>query len=333
MKTELIYQSIPTPPVATGKMPPRRKPASGYVLMIVIAASILVITSLSTLARQSLRRGLQAADAERMLQKRWGTRTIQRAMLSEAGHVFEQREILAREQNSEPPSAVIRSKLVLGDVTFDFLLADEDAKLPINPLYHHAGRKKTEDAIQRVAGSAAHLSTRLIPAVPAMLIAREKRQMTLTEDAEGLDEPDTPDAFRSWGEVFDLATLKTAAGDQAALPACTTDLTCWGSGQLNFRRASDEAILALTSIVVQDGGARRLLQRYRSNPTATLPILLQSEVSNPRQRSQLEQMLSETSTNFSIWIDAYSRTGTSFRTFTVMKRDTEGVTQQNRFSL
>jgi len=334
MKTEPIHRSMPTHP-GTAVMVPRRKPASGYILMIVIATSILVITSLSTLARQSLRRGLQAADAERMLQKRWGTRTIQRAMLAEASRVFKQREEQAKEQNSKAPaSPVIRSKLVLGNVTFDFLLADEDAKLPLNTLYHHAGKKKTEDGINRVAGSAAKLSTRLIPAVPAMLITRENRKVVLTEDAEeDAEEPDTPDAFRSWGEVFDLATLNTAVGDQAALPACTTDLTCWGSGQLNFGRASDEAILALTSIVVQDGGARRLLQRYRTNPTATLAILLQSEVSNHGQRSQLEVMLSETSTSFSIWIDASSRTGHSFRTFTVMKRDAEGVTQQNRFSL
>ena len=48
---------------------------------------------------------------------------------------------------------MIQSNLVLGDVTFDLLLADEDAKLPLNTLYHHVGLKKTEDSISRIAGS------------------------------------------------------------------------------------------------------------------------------------------------------------------------------------
>lgn len=313
---------------------PQRRPASGYVLMTVIAVSILVITCLSMLARQSLRMGLRAADEERMLQQRWGTVTLQKVLLANAEEIFERREEQANlEAVKTPPPPVIRIRLALGEVNFDLLLADEDAKVPLNTLYHHAGQKKTEEGISQIAGANAPFTTRLHPAVQPMLIAREKRRASITDDEDQKIEQDAPDAFRSWGEVFDLATLNRTSSDPAALQAMTTNLTCWGSGQLNFRRASDNAILALTSVVVQDGRARRILQRYRDNPTATLPILLQSEVSDQQEQRQLQAILSETSTNFSIWIDAQSKTGPSLRTFTVMKRDADGVAQKQRFSL
>ncbi len=307
----------------------KRQSRSGYVLMTVIAVSILVITCLSMLARQSLRMGLNAADKERMLQKRWGSLSLQRTLLANAGRIFEQQD-KKNERQDNTTTPVIQSKLTLGEVTFDLLLADEDAKLPLNTLYHHVGLKKTEDSISRVAGSNVTLATRLIPAVEPMQISREEKQIAVTDD-EG--EEDVRDAFRSWGEVFDLATLSKTARNQSSLQAATTNLTCWGSGQLNFRRASDEAILALANIVVQDGKARRVLQRYRSNPTASLPTLLLSEVSDQQKQGKIQTIFSETRTNFSIWIDARSRTGPPLRTFTVMKRDADGVVQQQRFSL
>ena len=310
----------------------RRKPRPGYVLMTVIAVSILVITCLSLLARQSLRMGLKAADQERMLQKRWGSLSLQRTLLANAERVFQQHEEKNERQGNDT-TPVIRSNLVLGDVTFDLLLADEDAKLPLNTLYHHVGLKKTEDSISRIAGSHVTPATRLIPAVEPMQISREKRRVSVSDDEKNEIAKDVPDAFRSWGEVFDLATLGRTARSPTSLQSSTTKLTCWGSGQLNFRRASDEAILALARIVVQDGKARRVLQRYRSSPTASLPTLLLSEVSDQQKQAQVQTIFSENSTNFSIWIDAHSRTGPPLRTFTVMKRDADGVVQQQRFSL
>ena len=310
----------------------QRKAHSGYVLMTVIAVSILVITCLSLLARNSLALGLKAADQERMLQKRWGSLSLQRTLLANAERIFEQLEEKNRLQGNDT-TPVIQSKLLLGEVTFDLLLADEDAKLPLNTLYHCLGLKKTEESINRVAGSNATLATRLTPVVEPMQISREKQRVTALDDEENPINEDVPDAFRSWGEVFDLATLGESSGNNTSLQASTTNLTCWGSGQLNFRRASDEAILALAQVVVQDGKARRVLQRYRGSPNASLSTLLLSEISDPRKQRQLQTIFSETSNNFSIWINAHSRSGPPLRTFTVMKRDADGVVKEQRFSL
>lgn len=310
----------------------KTKRRSGYVLMAVIAVSVLIITCLSMLAGQSMRMGLKAADQERMLQKRWGSLSLQQTLLANAERVFKRQEEENLTQNNHTTPA-IRSNIVLGEVTFDILLADEDAKLPLNTLYHHVGLKKTENSISRVAGPSVTLATRLIPAVEPMQISREKQRVSDSGDEENEAENSLPDAFRSWGEVFDIATLRQSTRNQTSLQSSTTNLTCWGSGQLNFRRASDEAILALASVAVEDGRARRILQRYKSSPTASLTTLLIGEVPNQQEQRQLQSLFSETSTNFSIWIDAHSRTGPPLRTFTVMKRDADGIVQQQRFSL
>lgn len=310
----------------------RRKMHSGYVLITVIAASTLIITCLSILARQSFKMGLEAADQERMLQKRWGSLSLQKTLLNNADRIFErQEEKNARVNTATSPA--IQSKLVLGEVTFDILLSDEGAKLPLNTLYHLAGLKKTEDGINRVAGSNAAFSTRLIPAVAPMQLTRERRKVTVSDETENDPAEDLPDAFRSWGEVFDINSLGTGGRNQLSLQASTMHVTCWGSGQLNFRRASDESIVVLAGALVQDGKARQILQRYRSKPTASLNTVLMSEVSDQQKQRQLQSIFSETSTNFSIWIDAQSPGGPSLRTFTVMKRDPDGIVQQQRFSL
>lgn len=307
----------------------------GYILLSVIAVSVLVVTTLATLAKLSLRRGLEASDAERSLQQRWGALTLEKTILGQAPRVFqEQEERLAKTDPGRPTPTTIRGIITLRDVTFDLLLGDEDSKLNLNAIYHFGGTEPIDRAISRNNAATVGFAKRLLPAVQPMNLARERRRVVLDEGEQPEGEetgPVLPDAFRSWGEVFDLSALDAGIVRDASLPNLTTDLTCWGNGQLNFRRASDEAILAVASLVVQDGAARRIVQRFRESPTATLSVLLQTEVSNESNRKRLSELMSETSTNYSLWIDASARGGAGLRSFTVTRRDEEGVTRQIKF--
>ncbi len=313
-----------------------RRTGEGYVLLAVIAVSVLVISALASLARLSLRRGLEASNAERSLQQRWGARTIERVMLQQAPSVFEQQEELFAEQApGSPTPTTLRAMLRLGDVSFDIMLGDEDAKLNLNAVYHHAGPQRVAAAVARQSGPLVASAVRLLPAVPPMSAWPRTATRSLDNQEEEEEEEETqveiPDAFRSWGEVFDVRALDAGLARDADLPNLTTGLTLWGSGQLNFRRASDETILAVASLVVQDGAARRIVERYRQNPTATLAVLLQTEVSREPDRRRLAELMSESSSNFSIWIDAASIAGSGLRSFAVMRRDDEGVIRTTRF--
>ncbi len=312
-----------------------RRRRGGYVLLVVMAASVLVVTVLGTLAKISLRRAVDANDAQRSLRQRWGALTLQQSLLKAAPKIFEARDQeLASVSSDQIPPPVIRQAITIGDVTFDILLGDEDAKLNLNAIYHQVGEGRARRAIGSIVGQALNQTTRLLPAVAPQSRSREQTRLSVAAESDDPDaEQDSPaEAFGSWGQIFDIARLKAALGSEVALPNATTGITCWGSGQLNFRRASDQAILAVIGSVVQDGGARRILQRYRENPTATMQILLQLEVSNRASRERLMQLLTESSNNFSIWITATSQTGRGLTQFTVMQRDDEGVTRFNRFA-
>lgn len=302
----------------------------GYVLLIVLAVSVLVVTVLSTLAQVSLRRGLQAADAERDLQQRWGGVTLQEALLKDAPKVFLAQEERAAELTpGVPPPPTIRDAITLGGVTFDMLLGDEDAKLNLNTVYHQSGKMKTEQVLAKVQPRLTR-AIRLVPAVKPMQLSRESRRDT--DEEELSEQPQGPPrALRSWGEVFDIGRLKQDLASEAALPTVTSGITCWGGGQLNFRRATDDAILAVAGSVIQDGAASLLLQRYRQNPTVGVDTLLLAEVQNQQKRERLTRLLSQTSNNFSLWMNASASDGQSVRRFIVMNRDDEGVIRYEQF--
>ncbi|MEM1068733.1 MAG: hypothetical protein AAGI63_07545 [Planctomycetota bacterium] len=301
---------------------------SGYVLLTVIAVCVLMVTLLSVLANRSLSRGLEAADAQRSLQQRWGAQTLERALMAQAPKLFEERAELAQARNpSQPPEPYYRAAITLGGVTFDVLLGDEDAKVDLNALYHYAGQAQTNRCLGDLLDFGSNRCVRLRPAIEPRMDSRS----SLTSDEELEAEMDPPKAFRSWGEVFELPMLTSTYGSTAALPNATTGMTCWGSGQLNFQRASDQAILAVAGAVIQDGAARDLLDRYRRSPTATLPMLLQAEVSDREDRETLARLMSQSSTSFSVWIDASTQGRKSLRRFSVQSRDREGDIRSARF--
>ncbi|MCA9140009.1 MAG: hypothetical protein KDB00_24720, partial [Planctomycetales bacterium] len=109
----------------------------GYVLLMVLAVLVLMVTVLATLSKLSLRRALAAADAQVRLQQRLGAESIEKALLPQAGKIFETLEeqteqIRESTGNVVPTPKQIRHAFTMGGVTFDIVLADEDAKLNLN---------------------------------------------------------------------------------------------------------------------------------------------------------------------------------------------------------
>ncbi|MEM0925613.1 MAG: hypothetical protein AAGJ83_06215, partial [Planctomycetota bacterium] len=132
--------------------------------------------------------------------------------------------------------------------------------------------------------------------------------------------------------VFDLDRLATLVGDDAALPVVTPQLTCWGGGAVNLRRASDAALESAASCVLSAAGAKRLISRYRENPTMGLTLLIRNEATTEEDRNRLRTMLTETSTHFSVWIDASTKGRRSQRTFSVSQQLDDGTRRNERFA-
>ena len=311
----------------------QRKPKrQAYVLMIVLAASILVITTLSTLAKISLRRAVAAVDAERSLQKRWGSMTLERAILKQAPTIFEKRLEQHRQLSPElpPPIPMIRDAVTIHGITYDVLLGDEDAKVNLNSVFHQVGATQTQATIGQLTDGAAAGSIALQPATTPQAI-RDRDTERSGDEAE-IEEPGFPDAFRSWGEVFDASKLESIIGADVALPNVTTRISCWGSGRLNLSRAADDSIISVASVIIREAEAEKMVQRYRENPTIDIQTLLRTEIQDERDRERLGKLIGNDSNHFSVWISASSKTGRADLTFTVSLQDDEGTIQIKKFS-
>jgi hypothetical protein len=315
-----------------------------------LAVMVLMVTVLATLSKLSLRRALAAADGQVRLQQRLGADSIEATLLPKAIGVFS----LLEEQSDRawvetetviPIPTQVRGVVTIGGVTFDVVIADEDAKLNLNQVYHLAGKQRTESAVGDLVGPLAKRTVRLLPATRPMTrellepsAAGQTSDRSVGNPGDQTDEEsdappvEIPRAFRSWGEVFDLAALNAGFGNDAALPNVTSELSCWGGGGLNLRRASDASIQSAAACVLSEAGARRLVSRYRENPTLSLGILVQQEGKTESERLRLRRMFAETSTHFSVWIDASATARRSTRTFSVTRRTEDGIIINERFA-
>ena len=307
----------------------------GYALIAVLAVMVLMVTVLNNLSRLSLRRALAASDAQIRLQQRLGSDSIERVVLPQAARVFESLEEqaeearrLGRDELTVPTK--LRDAVTIGGVTFDVVLSDEDSKLNLNQVYHAVGEARARTTINKLVPAVAARSIRLIPAVRS--VGNPLEFMTDQDDEDDTAEAEIPRAFRSWGEVFDLSSLFSTIGSDAALPNLTTELTCWGSGSINIRRASDESIRSAAACVISEAGANRLVNRYRENPTITSEMLITRETKSESERQRLRRMLGEVSVHFSVWIDASAKARRSARVFSVMRRTDDGVIVNERYA-
>ena len=139
----------------------------GYVLIAVIAVLVLVITVLATLTRISLRRALAAADARVRFQQRVASQSIERVVLPKASGVFSFLQEQAEQERQRtgqnvPVPRLLRSAVTMSGVTYDVVIADEDAKLNLNQVYHLIGPERTQNVVSDMVGPAAARSLRMV---------------------------------------------------------------------------------------------------------------------------------------------------------------------------
>ena len=190
--------------------------------------------------------------------------------------------------------------LSLGGLGFTFVLADEDARANVNSLYHYGGAEKATAAIRDLSG--AFVAVRLNPEVPAIGGQKMVQEMPVPAGAAETDEEEpgvgadfASDAFRSWGQVFDLTR---APGLRSGAP----NLSCFGSPALNVRRASDDCVIETAAVVVAKGKARTIVEDYRRSRASEIDRIIDRHTPNRWHRLQLKRLLSESSVCYSLRI-------------------------------
>ncbi len=291
----------------------RKRP--GIVLLLVLVSLVIAATALVSVARQSYRMGTDALRARRELQQKWGSASLNRAMLPVATTIFEERDKAARKARLPVPSPELLGNIVLGDVQLQFVLADEDARANVNSLYHFSDRdsaaktvKELSQAIGAVALNAeteavgADRMVRPVNTQPGSTRPDANANASPNADADANEEdPEeetlrtAPIAFRSWGQVFDLSRVSN-------LQQATRRLTCWGSEAINVRRADEETAVEVAGLIIGRPAARRMITDFRKSPANQIRRTIDRYSTNAQHRLQLKRLLSESSLCYSLWV-------------------------------
>lgn len=285
-------------------------PRHGYALLLVMITLVIVATLLVRLSNQALRQSAASLEAERMLRVKWGSISCERAALNRAETYFADWE-QSRSKESVPVELpgrqsngpLVRQQVQLGDCRFDLLIADEDAKAN---LY-----SSTE------ASNTLPLDSALRSLVPPKFTT----QLRLTTRVHR----------RHWGELFDLRQMRKQYGTLRVLPEATVNVSLFGSGILNVHRASDSAFREMASTVVPQGRADRLIETLRDSPNMNVETLLRKTIKNESEQSQLQAILGDRSSTYSVWTEGFSGRGQHQLTYHVRRVDENGLVESRRY--
>jgi hypothetical protein len=264
----------------------RRRNERGFVLLMVLLVLVISATVLAATARRCGQDALRAAQAQRQLQWHWGALSIRAAALPRA------EQLLLQERDARPDEVVLEARrtLVLGDMRFVVLAADEAAKADANALWRERGSRGLSQTLQALQADASQpIPVRLRP------------QETADEKSDG-----APATFRSLDAVVALPHPRDWVGtDEAEGAALRRRITCWGGGKLNVARA-DLVVLhevlaeCLTPSQIAD------LDALRRQPDVEFSLAHASGSLGltPEQLRQLKSLATDTPGRHSLWIRA-----------------------------
>jgi hypothetical protein len=263
----------------------------GYVLLLTLGIIALASIALAGLARRSLNLATSAGQAADDLQRRWGLVSVRRVLLDRAAEILEAQ--VPDELASLPPwpkPAQVSASFLLGDRQFSVTLADEDAKADLNAIYT---RKRD----------------RFLPAI---------RQLSRDAQFASPDVQIMPNAgsgipFTSWGQVFELASSSIGNNASDALVSLSNEMTCWSSGRLNLRRASDSAVREIASLALPGTEVGELVQHRKDWGGAKVEELLDELALRRPQYLAARRLLDTKSRSFSLWVEIEDgRRGSSY---------------------
>lgn len=270
---------------ANRKYPLRRQDREGYVLIMTLVLIVVAALTQAGLARRSLQLATEAVEAQNELQRRWGTISCRRFLLDNAAERF----LRLEEQHLKlkqpwPTPSISAGRIILGRLQFSLQLSDEDAKLNLNTL-----EKRLPARCHQLANQ---LSGDVVPLVLRPDLRNEAVQ--------------SKNWYTSWGQVLPLPEILSLGAWEPLLKA-TSQITCWGTGKLNIKRANDVLLEAIVSQEIDVEAAREFLDARKGAAEIELDSLLNQLDLRRSQLAKLRAWLSDESDCFSLGIEIADR--------------------------
>jgi hypothetical protein len=284
----------------------------GYILLTVLLLLMLASVVMASFCRIAIARSLEASAANDELQRRWGTLSCRDALLPRAENLLEEQESTAL------PVEHLHTDFNLGREQFSVDICDEQAKVNVNALYALQGKDRAERSILNlVRASGGDLKPRLRLTADKDLkpkSAPPTDALNPDEAADTAPPPQISPIFGSWSEVFPDATTADLFPSQPG--NVTTNLTCWGNGSLNLRRASIASITAMCSPTLSPQQiAQLLVLRGRLGDSASVDQLLAEAHIGTTESFAVSQKLTLASATQSLWIVSRDHSETQRRLF------------------
>lgn len=278
----------------------RRRGVVLVIALLLIALSCLILVGT---ARQSLLAVSASLDAEQELQRRWGAFSCKQTLFPIAEEYFDRIESTSADLEQRPYVAALL--IELGDIEFDLLLADEDAKLKLNSAWRHAGIAGVRESIRA-------LSSERLPT-----LAIRARQ------------PESGNVLDSWGQIFVLDELTHPTSTAASLRNFAKNASCWGDGRINVRRAPDDIVSATCGWGLSEQQTRKLLALRRQMHWLELSELMQRMALREAEVEAFSNLLKNDSSHYSLWITMRSTERTEYEFIvtgnTMSERNDEAV--------
>jgi hypothetical protein len=259
---------------------------------MVLGLLVLCATVLVTVSQAALRRAVEARGVQEALQRRWGVVSCRRAVLENAEVILARAEALRKR-----PVAVMNSVVRLGDVEFELVIADEQAKANVNSVLGNSDVVRAETRIREaLAGSGLGNEVKIRATYGPIIAPIEQRDGALRVDGLG----------QVFDDVSPARLIRRAGGKVAPVEL----LTCWGSGAVNVRRASEEAIRLAGGRSITRVEVNRLIEardavfagRRGEVPAGERLRGLMAETASESVKNKGNLGLVETSSCHSVWI-------------------------------
>lgn len=251
----------------------------GYVLVLTLGLITLAAISLAGLARYSLGLASSAQDAAEQLQRRWGLLSACHVFMEGAAEILDER--VPPKEAATPPwpkPAIVSASFNLGGQRFTITIADEDAKANLNTIYAE-NPKQFSTVVRRLNQAPGSFPVQLVP------------------------DKDNRRAFLSWGHVFNLGAVSSVGQASTALSGIRGYMTCWGTGRLNLRRASDASIYEIASLILSTKNAGELVSLRKTWGGQNVEELLAQLELRRTEQTAAAQLFSAESRDYSLWVE------------------------------
>jgi hypothetical protein len=265
-------------------------------MLLAVAAA-----ALAGACRAALQKAVLATRAQDDLQRRWGVVSCRAALLPKADRI-----LAASDDHTSPET---RFDVSLGGQRMTLVFGDEQSKANVNLLYALGQRAGTDQAVRGIVGATgADVRVELRPIFiqppdgePAEPEPPKHPPRSNSDEQDLLDFEVQP-VFEAWGQLFPGAKPAALVGRRGKSPSVAASLTCWGDGTVNVRRASNETLLRVCDKILRPAEVRKLIAARDKDPDFDLWETMDTLNLPEGRYDNAEQLLSDRSACFSLWI-------------------------------